>query len=367
MRTLISRLLDLVLRRRRDDRLSEEVQSHLDLLTDEHIAHGLSPDDARLAARRAFGGVDQTKMRYREQRGLPVIGTLLQDFRFAIRGLARDRGFALTAIVVLGVGIGINNMFFTLVYAHKFRGVAIEDVERVMFISTFDDRGTNRLVSLPEFNDLQASVTSFSGLAAYANGVATVGDEGRAPDRFNAAYVTANAFPRLGVSPSLGRLPFPDHDRPGGEPVVLLGSDAWRQRYDGDPQILGRSVLINGSPATVIGVVPERSGFPSAASVWLPLGQFPELKPDRSTRPLNVIGRMRDGVANLGIRPTFDPPKELLEPYFFDFSGDLYGQTIEVEFHAFIRAEAKFDTLDALVSRMEHDSEIARSLLADRN
>ena len=78
-------------------------------------------------------------------------------------------------------------------------------------------------------------------------------------------------------------------------------------------------------------------------------------------------GTMLDGVANLGIRPTFDPPKELLEPYFFDFSGDLYGQTIEVEFHAFIRAEAKFDTLDALVSRMEHDSEIARSLLADRN
>ena len=78
-------------------------------------------------------------------------------------------------------------------------------------------------------------------------------------------------------------------------------------------------------------------------------------------------GTMRDGVANLGIRPTFDPPKELLEPFLFDFSGDLYGQTIEVEFHAFIRAEAKFDTLDALVSRMEHDSEIARSLLADRN
>lgn len=78
-------------------------------------------------------------------------------------------------------------------------------------------------------------------------------------------------------------------------------------------------------------------------------------------------GTMREGVANLGIRPTFDPPKELLEPFFFDFSGDLYGQTIEVEFHAFIRAEAKFDTLDALVSRMERDSEIARALLADRN
>jgi putative ABC transport system permease protein len=296
MPTFISRLLDLVLRRQREDRLSEEIQAHLDMLTDEHVANGLSPAEARLAARRSFGGVDQTKMRYREQRGFPIVETVLQDVRFAIRVLTRDRGFALTAILVLGVGLGVNNMFFTLVYAHKFRGVDINDVERVVHISTFDERGTNRLVSPPEFNDLLAGATSFSGLAAYANAVATVGDEGRAPDRFNAAYVTANAFPLLGVSPSLGRLPLPDDDRPGGQAIVLLGSDAWRQRYDGDPQILGRSVLINGSPATVIGIVPERSGFPSTASVWLPLGQFPELKPDRSARTLNVVGRLSDGV-----------------------------------------------------------------------
>ena len=79
MRTFISRLLDVILRRQREDRLSEEMQSHLDLLTDEHIAHGLSPDDARLAAHRAFGGVDQTKMRYREQRGFAIVDGLLQD------------------------------------------------------------------------------------------------------------------------------------------------------------------------------------------------------------------------------------------------------------------------------------------------
>ncbi len=302
MRTLFSRLLDLVLRRQREERLSEEIQSHLDLITDDYIAQGMSPDDARLAARKAFGGVDQVKMRYREQRGLPMVDALTQDVRFAIRVLARDRGFALAAVLVLGVGLGVNNMFFTLVYAHKFRGVTIEDVDRVMFVSTFDDRGTNRLVSLPEFNDLQAGATSFSGLAAYVNGVATVGDEGRAPDRFNAAYVSANAFPLLGLSPSLGRLPLPDDDRPGGEPIALLGRDAWRSRYDSDPQILGRSVLVNGTPATVVGIIPERSGFPSTASVWLPLGQYPDLKPDRTVRALNVIGRLRAGVSEEAAR-----------------------------------------------------------------
>lgn len=302
MPTFISRLLDLVLRRQRDERLTEEIQAHLDMLADEHIARGLSTADARLAARQSFGGVDQAKMRYRAQRGFPLIETVLQDFRFAIRVLTRDRGFALTAILVLGVGLGVNNMFFTLVYAHKFRGVDIQDVERVMHISTFDDRGANRQMSLPEFNDLQAAATSFVGLAAYVNGIATVGDKGRSPDRFNAAYVTANAFPLLNLSPSLGRLPSADDDRPGGEPIVLLGSDAWRQRYGGDPQILGRSVLINGSPATVVGIIPERSGFPSAASVWLPLGQFPELKGGRSARPLNVVGRLRNGVGEESVR-----------------------------------------------------------------
>jgi len=277
MRTFISRLLDLVLHRQREDRLSDEVQAHLDMLTDEHVARGLSPDDARLAARKSFGGVDDARMSYREQRGLPIVERFIQDVRFACRVLIRDRGFAMTAILVLGVGLGVNNMFFTLVYAHKFRGVDITGVERVVHISTFDDRGTNRLVSLAEFHDLQAA-TSFSGLAAYVNGIATVGDEGRAPDRFNSAYVTANAFPLLGLSPSLGRLPFPDNDRPGGEPIVMLGSDAWRQRYNSDPQILGRSVLVNGSPATVVGIIPERSGFPSA--VW-------PTSPERPPAPRN--------------------------------------------------------------------------------
>lgn len=296
MRTWLSRLADLLLSRPREQRLSEEMQAHLDMLADEHVAQGMSREDARLAARKAFGGVDSVRMSYREQRGLPVIERLIQDVRFACRVLIRDRGFALTAILVLGVGLGVNNMFFTLVYAHKFRGVGINGVERVVHISTFDDRGTNRLVSLLEFNDLQAA-SSFNGLAAYANGIAIVGDEGHAPDRFTAAYVTANAFPLLGLSPSLGRLPLASDDRPGGDPIVLLGSDAWRQRYNSDPQMLGRTVLVNGSPATVVGIIPERSGFPSAASVWLPLGQHPDLKPDRSVRLLNVVGRVRDGVS----------------------------------------------------------------------
>jgi hypothetical protein len=118
LRSLLSRWADVLFHRERDARLDEEVRAHLDLLADEHVAHGMSPHDARLAARKAFGGVDQVKAMYRDQRGFPVFDALWQDVRFAVRVLARDKGFTLLALLVLGLGIGINSMQFAVFDAH---------------------------------------------------------------------------------------------------------------------------------------------------------------------------------------------------------------------------------------------------------
>ncbi len=296
MRVWLTRVAAVLFRRRREDRLSSEIEQHLSQLADDFKRDGLSDADARLAARRQFGNVDAVRIAHREQRGWRILDTIAQDVRFALRVLARERGFAVTAMLVLGVGLGVNNLFFTLVYSFKFRGVPIEQVERVMSISTFDDRGSNRAISVPEFDELRRRQTSFQGLAGYVNGVVTIGDRDRTPDRFDATYVAAGAFELLGIAPSMGRLPSAAEDRPGQAPVVLLGAEAWRLRYANDPQILGRTVLVNGSPATVIGIVPDRSGFPSTANVWLPLGQWPNWKDDRSARSLLVVGRLRDGV-----------------------------------------------------------------------
>jgi putative ABC transport system permease protein len=294
MRTFFSRLLDLVLYGRREDRLSQEVQAHLDLLTDEHIARGLSPADARLAARKTFGGVDQVKIRYREQRGLPILDAWLQDARFAVRLLTRDRGFALTAIVVLAVGIGVNNIFFTVLYAFKFRGLPIGNPDRILSISAYDDRAPQRAISLNEFQEMRDALTTLDVLAAHTSAPVTVGDPGRAPDRFAGAYITAGAFESLGVAPLMGALPAADHDRAGAPPVVALGAGAWSARYNNDPGILGRTILIDGLPATVVAIMPERSGFPNAAGVWLPLGQWPGMQQSRDARALQLFGRLRD-------------------------------------------------------------------------
>ena len=326
MRTLLSRLAEVLFRRSREERLSSEIQHHLDLLAHDLQRGGMSEAEARLAARRQFGGVDSVRMRHRDQRGLPILETLVQDVRFALRVLMRDRGFALTAIMVLGVGLGVNNMFFTLVYAHKFRGVPIERPDRVLFISTFDDRVSNRAISLPEFDELRGIQKSFQGLGAYVNGVATVGDRDRVPDRFDATYFAAGTFELLGIAPSMGRLPSAADDRPGNPAVALLGAEAWRLRYANDPQLLGRIILVNGSPVTVIGIIPDRSGFPSTANLWMPLGQWPDWKTDRAVRSLSVVGRLRDDVSLEEARSEIETIYGGFESAYPDTSRNLRGR-----------------------------------------
>src|SRR5262245_10789975 len=262
-----SRAIDLLIKRHRDERLSDEIREHLDLLAEEHVARGMPPDEARFAARRAFGGVEQVKSHYRDQRGVPSIESWLQDIRFAFRLLRRERGFTLTAVLVLAMGIGVNNMFFMLVYAHTLRGLPIRDADRVLSISSLVDHANDRLVSFRDFEDVSAVQRSFEGLAAFVQMPVNLGDEGRAPERFDATYVTANGFRVIGVSPILGRDFTAEDDRTGAAPVVMLGRSAWESRYTSDPAILGRTVLVNGQATTVIGVVPDRSGFPSTSNV----------------------------------------------------------------------------------------------------
>ena len=140
MRPLLARLLSYFGRRSSDQRLDEEIEAHLALLVEQYRQRGMPPGAAREAARRAFGGVEQVKATFRDQRGLPFIDALAQDVRFAFRVLRRDRGFTLTAVLVLGLGIGVNNMLSTIIYAHTLRSLPIPGADRVLYISTLDGR-----------------------------------------------------------------------------------------------------------------------------------------------------------------------------------------------------------------------------------
>jgi putative ABC transport system permease protein len=298
MRELLRRLRYLIRYRRNEDDLAEELEFHREMKQRRLQSDGLDPVSAAAVSRRALGNAYGSRQYARDVWIAPSLQEVAQDVRFGIRLLARERAFAAAAILVLGFGIGVNNMFFTVLYAHTMRGLPLPNAESLLYISTFDERITDRPVSFAEFQDLRTAARSFAGLAAFMASPLIVGDEGRAPDRFEGAYVSADAFAVLGIEPALGRSFVAADDHVGAAPVAILGGGAWHSRYGGNPAILGSSILINGSPAIVIGVMAPASGFPSTAEVWLPLSRAPGLQPlQRDARTLRVFGRLRDGVS----------------------------------------------------------------------
>jgi predicted permease len=296
VRIFLSRILDLLLSGRRERRLEEEIRTHLDLLTDHYVAAGMSIAEAQQAARRSFGGVDRIKEAHRDQRGLPLADAVGQDVRFALRLMRRNPGFAVTAVLVLGLGIGVNNMLFTILNAHTLRGLPIPRSHRVLFLSTVDDRGRDRGLSVGDYEDVAAAARSYQNIAALRPAPIVVAGDGHAAERLDGASVTANGFDVIGVRPLIGRLFTPADDQPGAAGVVLLSESAWTARYGDDAPAPGRSLTVDGAPATVIGVLPDRSGFPSTFTIWTPLRQTPNLAAEtRDRRTLQVFGRVADG------------------------------------------------------------------------
>lgn len=307
LRAFGSRLVDLLVHGRRERQLRDEIQAHLDTLADDYEAQGLSRRDAEAAARRAFGGVDQIKEAYRDQRGVRVIESLLTDVRQACRLLWRERRFTALAVLTLATGIAVSNAAFTIVNAICLRGLPIDRPERVLMLTTLDAESRPAGLSYGDFDELRRANPSFSGMAAYAGAVMTVSDEGRPADRVTGAYISAGAFDLLGESPRIGREIATDEDRDGAQAVVVIGGQLWRSRYDADPAIVGRTIVVNGSPATVVGVMPEGFRFPGTAEIWQPLTRMPGITAlPRDARVLSTYGRMADEVAIAGVQAEMD-------------------------------------------------------------
>ena len=220
-----------------------------------------------------------------------------QDGKFAVRFLMNDRWFAAVAIAALALGIGVNNTLFTIVNAYCIRGLPIDRPDRVVSIGLRDARDRDRGVSLADFDDIRASVSSFAGIAAFSSAAVAVRAEGRPAERLTSAYVSASALPLLGKKTVIGR-DFLAEDHTDGAPAVTIVSYAvWINRFGGEPGLVGRSVHINGAPATVIGVMEPHFRFPNNADLWQPLAALPGLSARRrDMRVLSVVGRLADGV-----------------------------------------------------------------------
>lgn len=225
------------------------------------------------------------------------MSALAQDFRIAVRLLLKDRLFTIVAAVALGLGIGVNNTFFTLVNAAVLRGLPIHDSERVMFLGTRDARDVGGGFSYPEFDELRRSSRIFAAFAAYRSAPTTIVDLGDADvpaDRVIATYISSSGFDVVGVAPILGRGLVAADDQPGAAHVVVLAAPVWQTRYAADRSVVGRRVILNGEPATVVGVMPADFRFPGNTDIWQQLSAMPGLLPEsREARTLSVFGRLR--------------------------------------------------------------------------
>src|SRR5438034_7268929 len=221
--------------------------------------------------------------------------TLFQDLRYALRTLAASPGFAALTIVCLALGIGVNSTMFSVVDTVEIRPLPFRDPGRLVALFTTQasaavERGS---VSYLDWQDWKARTHSFEELAAVGGRSLTLSD-GDEPERFVGATVTSNLFPMLGIQPILGRQFLPEEDRPGGPPVVMLSHGVWQRRYAANASIVGRTITVNGTASTVVGVMPPRFQFPERAQLWIPVAPV-EFRSARGDRNLEVTARLKSG------------------------------------------------------------------------
>jgi predicted permease len=266
MRILLSRCTALFLRRKLDADLDEELRAHLDLAIHENLQSGMSAQDARIAALRAFGGMTQTRESYRVQRNVPFVGQIGRDLQFAFRQLRKSPAFTLTAILTLALGIGAVTSVFSVVNAVLLKPFAFRDPGRLVVMREAVDEARTGRSAIPDnyrhFLRLKNSGTTIEDAAIFAQKGVSVSPNGDHPRIVGAVIASPNLFRLLGVQPILGRA-FADGDaQKGADNVVVLSYESWQTFFAGDPKAIGQTLRIGGEPITVIGVLPPGMRFP---------------------------------------------------------------------------------------------------------
>ena len=277
--------------------LEREINAHLGLLEEDFLHKGMSAEEARRAARRAYGGVEQAKQLHRDERSLLWLEQLRQDIHYAFRQLGKSPGFALVAIVTFALGIGANTAIFSFADLIIRRPVSLPGLDRLVSIeeqtSTSDDKG----ISPANYLDLQAANHAFEQLAAYEYWSAGVGDQDQ-PYEAAGVRVSSNFFSTIGIKPVFGRDFIPGEAAEGRSREVILSNAFWRQHFAADPSVVGRLLKLDGETYSVIGVMPARATFPlGAPSFWVPLAMNQQMRSERQQLSLHAVGRLQDGVS----------------------------------------------------------------------
>jgi len=300
----LNRLRSFFRKKPLDHDLNEEMASHLDLAIEENLSSGMTPEAARRQAMVRFGGVQQAKEQHRESRGLPWMDVLGQDLRFTFRTLAKDRGFTMIAILILGLGIGANVAVFSVVNTILLRPLPFRDSQQLVWIAPPPQTcglscATYSADAYDEFKAQTKAYQDITGYFAFSSPdnykLTGHGD----PQPATGMEVMGNFFQVLGVEPEKGRLFTTAEAQKGAHPVALLAHAYWRRQFSGDPEIVGKEIDLNNTPTTVVGVLPESFDFGAVFSPGSKVDLIvPEILDNERSwgNIVTMIGRLKPGV-----------------------------------------------------------------------
>lgn len=308
LRILLTRALATIRPRDRDNELDLELQSHIDEATEDYIARGLSPGDARRAALLSLGGVTQAEERYRDQASLQWFDQLRGDVRYGLRGLRRTPGFALIVVAVLATGIGAITSVFTLLNRVVLAPLPFEQPEQLVVMEhAAPGLGRSRVgMSSGLFFHYGQRSQSLDSIAVYSEGVEALRLPGEGAEHVRVTYGGAALFRVLRAIPELGRLFTEEDGRPGfldatWEIPVLLSHSLWTTRFGASPDVIGRTIALGGSARKVIGVMPAGFVFPDRRTqMWVLSEPPPQTASFAQSFRYNAVARLRPGISAAG-------------------------------------------------------------------
>ncbi len=282
-----------------EQELRSELRFHIERQVEENLAAGMSPQEARRAAMREFGGVEQVKEECRDTRRANYLENLIQDIRYGLRMLRKSPSFTFFAVAVLALGIAANSAIFSIADAVLVRPLPYRDSNRLVMV--WEDSsayGFPKDTPAPgNFSDWKSRNQVFEDLAAISDGSFNLTGSGN-PENLIGKWVTANLFSVLGVNPAIGRDFRPEDDVPGAPGVAILSHGLWLRRFGGDPQIIGKDISLNYEKCTVIGVMKRGVQFPDRETeLWVPSRFNTKQLTNHGNHFLQVVARLKAGVS----------------------------------------------------------------------
>ncbi len=311
-RRIIAKLRSLLGNTRAEEDLAREVASHLTLLADDFEHRGMPPAEARIAARRAYGSLEQAKQAHRDERSLLWVEQAVQDLRYGVRTLSRSPGFTTATVLTLALGIGACSAIFSLVNAVLIRSLPYGEAGRLVYLYTPNPR-----FNIPregfgpayaDFYDIKRVSRSFERITAFDQAMFSLAEQGSA-QRVSAARVDGDFFQTFQVSPELGRAITPGDNQPGHERVVVISHALWQSAFGSASDILHRTIVLDGNGYQIVGVMPPAFEYPHSSDlpegapqykttqVWLPLALNTHQMADRDNSSGNAVARLRPGVS----------------------------------------------------------------------